>query len=255
MVPKIFLFGVLGSARLLANLPQQTRVHKMLGRRDATTTTQELPYPTGFEDPWQCVTENITQFFDVPMPTGKLLEGINSFGDSVLAPCRTTATGDDSLYCSFSDPQSWCGFSTAAATDLLVDYSTYVSQAVAFWTAKSAKISVLSTSCPVAWDRPHPAAHEWLKIARAHAQCYLQTHPQTGSVSQPTISSAVASQTQSETESQTQSQTQIQPPMSTYSASSASTTTSTSHAVSNYGRALEGVVLISTGLAMLANTA
>lgn len=127
------------------------------------------------------MTENITQYFvDVPTPTGDVLEELESFGYEVAAPCRTTATGLDGLSCTVSDPKSWCGFTTAAPPDVLSSYSTYLSAVVSFWTEKSDTIDILSTNCPVAWARPHMGQREWLKIARAHADCYLNEHPQTG---------------------------------------------------------------------------
>ena len=55
----------------------------------------------------------------------------------------------------------------------------YVSEAVSFWTAGSSIMSILSTNCAVAWGRPVQAEHEWLKMATAHADCYLEAHAQT----------------------------------------------------------------------------
>lgn len=181
------------------------------------------------EDPWQCVTENITQYFvDVPTPTGNVLEEFESFGDEVAAPCRATATGLDGLSCTVSDPKSWCGFTTAAPPDVLSSYSTYLSAVVSFWTAKSETIDVLSTSCPVAWARPHMGQHEWLKIARAHAECYLHEHPQTGTdVGEPTGTTALP----------------IEP------------TPTDGMAISAHDMALGSFALISLGLAVLANVA
>ena len=141
------------------------------------------------------MTENITQYFvDVPTPTGNVLKEIQSFGYDVAAPCRATAIGLDGLSCTVSDPKSWCAFTTAAPPDVLSSYSTYLSDVVSFWTAKSDTIDVLSTSCPVAWARPHMGQREWLKIARAHAECYLdetdtevdESTTTTGSAIEPT---------------------------------------------------------------------
>ena len=166
------------SARFVPEFPPATRVP--LEQRKASATTAEALAATISEDPWQCVTENITQYFvDVPTPTGNVLEELGSYGDEVAAPCRATATGLDGLSCTVSDPKSWCGFTTAAPPDVLSSYSTYLSAVVSFWTEKSETIGILSTSCPVAWARPHMGQREWLKIARAHAECYLDGHPQT----------------------------------------------------------------------------
>ncbi|MBE3043958.1 hypothetical protein IMZ48_15575 [Candidatus Bathyarchaeota archaeon] len=175
------------------------------------------------------MTENITQYFlDVPTPTGNVLEEIQSFGYDVAAPCRATATGLDGLSCTVSDPKSWCGFTTAAPPDVLSSYSTYLSDVVSFWTAKSDTIDELSTSCPVAWARPHMGQHEWLKIARAHAECYFNEHPQTDTdLDEPTTTTNPA----------------IEP------------TPTEDMAISGRDMALGSFALLSTGLAVLANVA
>jgi len=210
-------------SRFLPDLPPVTRVPRLLEERKAGATP-EPPAGTLSPDPWQCVTENINQYFDILKPTGKVLEGINSYGAEVAKPCRATATGLDLFSCTVSDPKSWCGFTTAAPADVMASYSTYVSEAVSFWTAKRATISVLSTSCPVAWAEPDPAQHEWLKIALAHAECYLQAHP--------------------DTETKLTSTT---PP--------ARAPTSTNEAISRRGQALESLALVGMGLGLLVNAA
>lgn len=221
----VTLAGAAGiPARFLPDLPPVTRVPGLLEERQAGTTL-EPPASTLSPDPWQCITENITRYFDVPKPTGNVLEGINSYGAEVAKPCMATATGLDVFFCTVSDPKSWCGFTTAAPADVMASYSTYVSAVVSFWMAKSATISVLSTSCPVAWGIPDPAQHEWLKIAIAHAECYLQAHPKT----------------------ETQVSTSTTPPDHA--------PTTASEAISRRGQALEGLAWMGTGLAVLANTA
>lgn len=159
-------FGALAS--FVPELPLETSAPEPLQQRQAAITTQDPPTRTMSRDPWECLTENITQYFDfVPKPTGAVLSDINSFGYEVAAPCRATATGLGRFSCTVSDPRSWCGFTTFAAPDVLSSYSTYLSAAVSFCTEKSSTMSVLSTSCPVAWARPDPAQHEW------HGACEL----------------------------------------------------------------------------------
>jgi hypothetical protein len=99
----------------------------LLAERQAISTAPR-PASTLTPDPWQCITENITQYFDVPKPTGTLFDAIDSYGFDVAAPCRPTATGRDMLSCTVSDPKSWCSFTTAAPADVLSGYSaTYLS--------------------------------------------------------------------------------------------------------------------------------
>lgn len=162
---------------------------------------------------------------------------MNSFGGDVAKLCAKTATGIDILSCTVSDPKSWCGFTTAAPSSVLASYSTYVSAVTSFWKAKSETISLLATSCPVAWGKPNLPQHEWLKIAIAHAECYMQAHPETGS-----RGSSASSTTRTSS-------------VTTTSATNAptTTTTTTSRGVTPRGKALEGYALMSTVLAALVN--
>lgn len=205
---------------------------------DAPTTTlqQSTTRSTLSPDPWQCVTENITRYLvNVPTPTGNVLSAIGSYGDEVVKECRATATGRAYVSCTVSDPKSWCGFTTAAPADILSSYSTYVSEVVSFWTSKSSTISILSTSCPVAWRRAAPNEREWLKIAAAHADCYLEAHPQTQSdTTAPTATTSDAN-------------------ASTTATARTTTTTTSEASVSRRGHALEALALMSTGLVALAN--
>jgi hypothetical protein len=176
-----------------------------------------VPRTTLKEDPWQCITENITQYFDVPTPTGNVFDAIASYNNEVNKVCLATAVGYEKRSCTMSSPTSWCGF-------------TYVSEVVSFWTAKSATMSTLSTKCAVAWGRFHEGDHEWVRIATAHADCYLAAH--------------------------TQTQTGTEAPTATAHDAAVSTTTTTSQAnVVRRGPAVEAIALVSAGLAALAHVA
>jgi hypothetical protein len=189
-----------------------------------------VPRTTLKEDPWQCITENITQYFDVPTPTGNVFDAIASYNNEVNKVCLATAVGYEKRSCTMSSPTSWCGFTTAAPDDVLSSYSTYVSEVVSFWTAKSATMSTLSTKCAVAWGRFHEGDHEWVRIATAHADCYLAAH--------------------------TQTQTGTEAPTATAHDAAVSTTTTTSQAnVVRRGPAVEAIALVSAGLAALAHVA
>ncbi|KAG7287824.1 hypothetical protein NEMBOFW57_007340 [Staphylotrichum longicolle] len=241
--------AVLGvSARFVPDSPPVTRQHDSLEKRQATSTLlQPTTRSTLSPDPWQCITENITQYFDVPKPTGNVLDAIGLYGDEVVKDCKATATGRARISCTVSDSKSWCGFTTAAPADILSSYSTYVSEVVSFWTSKSSTMSILSTSCPVAWRRFSPGESEWLKIATAHANCYLEAH----------------SQTQAQIQTQTQTQTDTSAPTATTGDANASstatartTTPTTSEAgVSRRGHALKALALMGMGLVALAHFA
>ncbi|KAH8901474.1 hypothetical protein GQ53DRAFT_835252 [Thozetella sp. PMI_491] len=225
------------AAGLRLHSPPMTQMPQLLQKRGLTTTITLEPTPSILpDDPWQCITENITQYFDVPLPTGNVLDGINSYGDEVAKPCRATATGLDKLSCTVSDPKSWCGFTTAAPADVLSSYSTYVTAVASFLKVNNASMAKLSTSCPAAWALPDPGKQEWLKIAMAHGSCYLQAHPATDTTSLSTGFST---------------STGISVPTTTTTGTAKATTT-TSKAVAGRGQALDAFAYMSTGLAFLA---
>ncbi|SPN99248.1 uncharacterized protein DNG_02285 [Cephalotrichum gorgonifer] len=217
-------------ASSVAGVPPATRTS--LERRQADTTTAEPPARTISEDPWQCITENITQYFvDLPTPTGNVQWELGSFGDKANEPCMATATGKDIFSCTISEPEQWCGFTTAMPADVLPSYSAYISSAVSFWTAKSATMSELATSCPVAWSRPDLAQHEWMKIVGALAECHLR-----GSGSG--------------------SNTDLDEPTTTTAPTDEPTPTETENkAISGKGMALGSLALLNMGLAVMANAA
>jgi len=186
-------------ARFAADQPPLTG---LFARQTATPTTSTLapPVNTISADPWHCATENVTQFFkNAPRPTGNVLSGIQSFGAAAAAPCRATATGIDAFYCSITDPKGWCGFTTAAPQALLSSYSTYLSSVTSFWKASSSTMSVVSYTCPVAWSKPDPVHAEWLKVAMAHAECYMSAHPETSATSTRTGTAASSTSTRAST--------------------------------------------------------
>jgi len=81
------------------------------------------PTSTIGPDPWQCVTENITQYVNVPKPTGGLLTALDSFGDKLIETCTPTETAFTALpSCPFPEKSLWCGFTTAVPTSLLPAY-------------------------------------------------------------------------------------------------------------------------------------
>lgn len=133
--------------------------------------------PTSTHDPWECATENITQYFDVPKPTGTLLDAILSYGAELIEPCLSTATGLDAILCTVSETSAWCGFTTAAPEPVLSDYSSYGSAAASFWQAHSETISIIASECPIGWSRPGPAEQAWLNQTISHGECYIAAHP------------------------------------------------------------------------------
>lgn len=188
-----------------------------------TTTTTITP------DPWQCATENITQYWDVPKPTSSLLDALNSYGAELVAPCRSTATGLDRLDCSVA---TWCGFTTAAPSSVLTDYLSYGSEAASFWVSKISTISLLSDYCPVTWAKADRTQQAWFNLTIAYAECYLADHPIDTTTTTPlsTISSAT-----------------------TPTASTATGLTPTTNGVLARAHEIEAWMLVSTGIAAAVN--
>lgn len=135
------------------------------------------PTPTLMPDPWQCVTENITQYFHVPKPSGVLLDALVSYGDKLLEPCLATATGLDVLSCAVSQSSEWCGFTTAAPATVLADYISYGSAAASFWRSNSETISIVASQCPVTWAKYRFTGQASLNQTIAQAECYNMAHP------------------------------------------------------------------------------
>ncbi|EPE35193.1 hypothetical protein GLAREA_10889 [Glarea lozoyensis ATCC 20868] len=104
--------------------------------------------PTLSRDPWQCATENITQYFDVPMPTGNLLSALVSYGSTLIQTCSSSVIDD--LNC-FPSKEKWCAFTTAAPASVLPEYRAYGSAASAWWAAHSSKAVDLAVECPNSW--------------------------------------------------------------------------------------------------------
>ncbi|KAI1800390.1 hypothetical protein F4811DRAFT_33712 [Daldinia bambusicola] len=156
-------------------------------RQAATETTTATS--TQRPDPWQCATQNLTQFFDVPKPTGALLKALDSYGDELVKPCLATATGLDVLSCSVTNTSQWCGFATAAPTSVRTAYSSYGKSVASWWSAKSSAAVSLSAECPNSWEHFGPIDQAWFNQTVAHAKCYDKAHPsstKTTSTSGPT---------------------------------------------------------------------
>jgi hypothetical protein len=154
--------------------------------------TELLPTasPTATIDAWQCYTENITQYFDFPRPTGTLLDAMTSYGKKLYAPC--TDAGTLFFDCPFPGT-SLCGFATAAPSTVVPAYSSYASSAASWWSAKSASAVALATECPVSWYHAMNGVvggDQWLNETIAYAGCYAGAHPAAGGSGATTTSGA-----------------------------------------------------------------
>lgn len=136
--------------------------------------------PTTTRDPWQCTTETLMQYFDIPKPTGALLTSILSYGDDLIKGCEPTETDAMGLpVCTFPEHSRWCGFTTAAPSSLLPSYSAYGSTASSWWSKHSSMAVELAEECPHRWFKAMtdtPAGAGWLNDTIAFASCYAQAH-------------------------------------------------------------------------------
>ncbi|KAF2132618.1 hypothetical protein P153DRAFT_393589 [Dothidotthia symphoricarpi CBS 119687] len=144
-------------------------------------TSTPLPTSSQSPDPWQCATRNLTQYFDVPRPSAVLLSALESYGDKLIKPCLSTATGLNKLSCSVSETTQWCGFTTDATPPMKTRYSAYGSSAASWYSAKSAAIQSVRGDCPVTWEKFGPLDHAWLNQTIAHAKCYDGAYPRENS--------------------------------------------------------------------------
>ncbi|PVH83225.1 hypothetical protein DL98DRAFT_585934 [Cadophora sp. DSE1049] len=204
---KELYFGVFGcSVAVVAASPDMLITH--MPRAEPTSTIEP--------DPWQCVTENITQYVDVPKPTGSLLTALDSFGDKLIETCTPTETAFTALpSCPFPEKSLWCGFTTFVPTSLMSAYSSYGSSASSWLSAKSSAMASVTQQCPSGWSKmlmETPGSEAWLNLNIAFAGCYADAHPTSASsttqstsaigsikTSKPSSTSAITAATRSGT--------------------------------------------------------
>lgn len=139
---------------------------------------------------WQCTTEVLSQYFDVPKPTGALLSAIQEYGDVLQKDCKPTETNVFGLS-QYPSPATslWCRFSTIAPSSLLSRYSSYGSVASSWWSAHSLAAVSLARSCPIGWYKAKvdtPGGAGWFNFTLVSAGCYEEAHPTTGTSTKAT---------------------------------------------------------------------
>ncbi|OBU00844.1 hypothetical protein VE01_01290 [Pseudogymnoascus verrucosus] len=146
------------------------------------TTAAPRAEPAESIDPWQCLTENLTQYLDVPKPTGSLFKELQSHGSKLYEPYLAAPTL--TAFCPFPAQSSWCAFTTSAPLDVLPAYSSYASQAYSWWSAHSSSVVSLAQQCPIGWENAilmHPGGDMWLNDTIAFAGCHAEAHTTVGS--------------------------------------------------------------------------
>jgi hypothetical protein len=184
----------LSSTLLLSHYPHTSSASNMgiMGfatvLRNATITAAAIhatllpaAEPTITRDPWQCATENITQYLDVPKPTGVVLTALLSYADELYKDCTITEipTGTVIPTCPFPAASSWCAFSTVAPASILPEYSSYGSAASIWWASHSAQAVSVAQACPNSWYKmlkESPNGQTWLNDTIVFAGCYAEAH-------------------------------------------------------------------------------
>ena len=142
-------------------------------------TLMPIAEPTTTRDPWYCATESIAQYFDIPKPTGVLLDELLDYGDKLIEDCTLTITPSATVVptCPFPEWKSWCAFTTAAPPEVLPAYSSYASVASSWWAAHSSRAVEVVQSCPNTWISEMREAlygEVWLNNTIAFAGCYAE---------------------------------------------------------------------------------
>ncbi|KFY05282.1 hypothetical protein O988_00121 [Pseudogymnoascus sp. VKM F-3808] len=138
----------------------------------ALTTLAPRAQPTASVDPWECITESLAQYLDVPKPTGSLFDELQSYAAELYEPCLAAITIEQ---CPFPGQSDWCAFTTAAPAAILPAYSAYASQAYSWWATRSSTLSFLTEDCPNVWHSillNNAGSEEWLNDTIAFAGCY-----------------------------------------------------------------------------------
>jgi hypothetical protein len=128
--------------------------------------------PTATQDPWQCITEGVPQYFNVPKPTGSLMSAIFSYAGEVAYTCTELEQGQTK--CPKAGKSRWCAFTTVGPTAVMEEFSSLASNASVWWTSLSDKAISVAKKCPNTWFREGeaPAKFSWLDKTIIFAECY-----------------------------------------------------------------------------------
>ncbi|CEI67929.1 hypothetical protein FVEN_g7795 [Fusarium venenatum] len=146
-------------------------------------------------DPWQCATHTFQSFFDVPKPTGALLDALMDHGDAIQKGCKSTLTDAMGKPACTPPPQSdWCAFTKSAPSSLLTVCSSYGGTDSSWWAEHSSEAVEYAEYCPNQWFRAMtslPYGAVWLNDTIAFASCYAAAHaadkPSESTVSTTTV--------------------------------------------------------------------
>jgi hypothetical protein len=154
----------------------------------------DIETSTSTRDSWHCIPANLSQYIDVPMPTGTLYDAFTQHGSRLRSAC--TFTGIETERCARAK-SDWCGLSTAAPPEVMGALSSYGSVASSWWSAHSSAMKQDIEMCPYTWGRTGTGADKtWLNITNFLGECYVEADA-TGSPSVSKKSSSIAAATKS----------------------------------------------------------
>jgi hypothetical protein len=177
---------------LLANMKTETIIGATATISAMQMTGIELTWTdmqTTTRDPWDCIPANLSQYIDVPKPTGALFSAFVEYGSRLQSAC--THTGLETSLCA-RGKSDWCGLSTAAPPEVMGDLSSYGSAASSWWSAHSSAMTRDAERCPYTWKRTGTeGSKNWLNITNFLGECYVEAQA-TGS---PASTKSVAAST------------------------------------------------------------
>ncbi|KAM5437193.1 hypothetical protein MferCBS31731_005610 [Microsporum ferrugineum] len=148
---------------------------------DDITTILPNERPTVTIDPWECLTQNLTEYFDVPRPTGAFFSAVHSHGSELIKDC---VAATKPVECPFPESSDWCSLSTSIPASVLPAYSAYGSVASVWWKSHSSAAFSAAAECPLGWFDAMlsiPGGRTWMNLTRIYGGCYANTQPTSGS--------------------------------------------------------------------------
>lgn len=152
----------------------------------------EPPYAP--QDSWYCATNNWTDYFVPPMPTGAFYTDLVYYARSGIEKTCTKFHTD----CSDLGKKEWCDYTTLAPTRFSSDLSSLGSACSSWSSVHSSGLKVLPTACPDSWNfygGRWIGRDVWTNRSKIFAQCYEErySHGQ-AQVSEPSSSTTQTSE-------------------------------------------------------------
>lgn len=95
-------------------------------------------------DDWYCALSAYSPYFDPPKPSATSLSALQSYVSKLQESCTKRR-------CPYPDATKWCGFTTAAPTAVLPEYTSYASSASVWWENHSSSAMELAEECSYYW--------------------------------------------------------------------------------------------------------